>query len=65
MNKISIIIPCYNEEKTILSVIKEIEDFKDYEKEIIVVDDGSSDNTKNLLKDLNKEYIKVFYLFNY
>ena len=48
MNKISIIIPCYNEEKTILSVINEIEDFKDYEKEIIVIDDGSSDNTKNI-----------------
>ena len=61
MNKISIIIPCYNEEKTILSVINEIEDFKDFEKEILVIDDGSSDNTKNLLKDLSKEHIKVFY----
>ena len=61
MNKISIIVPCYNEEKTILSVINEIEDFKDCEKEIIIIDDGSSDNTKNLLKELNKEYIKVFY----
>ena len=60
MNKISIIIPCYNEEKTILSVINEIEDFKDCEKEIIIIDDGSRDNTKNLLKELNKEYIKVF-----
>ena len=61
MSKISIIIPCYNEEKTILSVINEIEDFKDCEKEIIVIDDGSKDNTKNLLKELSKEYIKVFY----
>ena len=60
MNKISIIIPCYNEEKTILSVINEIEDFKDCEKEIIIIDDGSSDNTKNLLKELNKEYVKFF-----
>mgnify|MGYP005994992097 CR=1 FL=1 len=60
MNKISIIIPCYNEEKTILSVINEIEDFMDCEKEIIIIDDGSSDNTKNLLKELKKEYIKVF-----
>ena len=61
MNKLSIIIPCYNEEKTILSVINEIDDFKDCEKEIIVVDDGSSDNTKNILKDLNNKSIKVFY----
>ena len=58
MNKLSIIIPCYNEEKTILSVINEIDDFKDSEKEIIVVDDGSSDNTKNILKDLDKKNIK-------
>ena len=61
MNKLSIIIPCYNEEKTILSVINEIDDFKDSEKEIIVVDDGSSDNTKNILKDLDNKNIKVFY----
>ena len=40
MNKLSIIVPCYNEEKTILSVINEIEEFKDCEKEIIIVDDG-------------------------
>ena len=39
MDKISVIIPCYNEEKTILSVIDEIESFKDCEKEIIVIDD--------------------------
>jgi glycosyltransferase involved in cell wall biosynthesis len=60
MNKLSIIIPCYNEEKTILSVINEIDDFKDCEKEIIVVDDGSSDNTKNILKDLDNKNIKIF-----
>lgn len=61
MNKLSIIVPCYNEEKTILSVINEIEEFKDCEKEIIIVDDGSNDNTKNILKDTKQEYIKTFY----
>ena len=30
MNKLSIIIPCYNEEKTLLSVINEIESFKEF-----------------------------------
>ena len=61
MNKLSIIIPCYNEEKTLLSVINEIESFQDYKKEIIIVDDGSNDKTKDILKEIKKEYIKIFY----
>ena len=61
MNKLSIIVPCYNEEKTILSVIEEIEQSKVSEKEIIVVDDGSNDNTKNLLQNIKKEDIRVFF----
>ena len=61
MNKLSIIVPCYNEEKTILSVIEEIEQFKSKDKEIIIVDDGSTDETKNLLKKINQENIKIFY----
>jgi glycosyltransferase involved in cell wall biosynthesis len=61
MNKLSIIIPCYNEEKTLLSVINEIESFRDYKKEIIIVDDGSNDKTKDILKEIKKEHIKIFY----
>ena len=53
MEKFSILIPAYNEEKniilTITETIKVFEDFKkDYE--IIVIDDGSTDNTCNLVK---------------
>jgi len=51
MKKLSIIIPAYNEEKTIAEVINRIKkvDLKKQfiEKEIIVVDDGSKDNTSN------------------
>jgi len=45
--KLSIIIPAFNEEKTIETVIKEIpEKFQSIDKmEVIVIDDGSSDNT--------------------
>ena len=48
--KISIIIPVYNEEKTILNVLNEIDNlkFSKFEKEIIIVDDGSTDRTKTI-----------------
>jgi len=48
---ISIIVPIYNEEKTIIETLKKLNDvkFQTFTKEIIVVDDGSRDNTKKLL----------------
>ena len=58
----SIIVPVFNEEKTIISILKELKkvNFKKFEKEIIVVDDGSTDNTKNLL-DNNKDLFNSLY----
>lgn len=48
--KLSIIIPAYNEEKTILQILNKIKESKiNFEKEIIVVDDGSTDNTSQLI----------------
>ena len=45
-NMISIIIPVYNEEKTIFRVLESVKEaFRDVEYEIVVVDDGSKDNT--------------------
>jgi glycosyltransferase involved in cell wall biosynthesis len=52
--KISIIIPCYNESKTIKKIINRILEDKFYNKEIIVIDDYSTDGTRDILKnDLN------------
>ena len=50
--KLSIIIPVYNEEKTIITTLKKIKVTKDdrVEYEVIVIDDGSRDNTLELLK---------------
>ena len=51
MVKISIVIPCYNESQTIKEIIHKIIKFQDYEKEIIIIDDGSSDGTQLILKN--------------
>ncbi|MFH1457252.1 MAG: glycosyltransferase family 2 protein [Patescibacteria group bacterium] len=47
--KIIVIIPAYNEEKTIGKVLDKLKNFID-EKNIVVIDDGSSDNTYNIAK---------------
>ena len=51
---ISIIIPAYNVEKTILKCINSVKNQRYQKKEIIVVDDGSIDSTKNILKDTSR-----------
>ncbi len=56
--KLSIIIPAYNEEQTIVSLIDAVfaVPLVEYEKEVIVVDDGSSDQTPALLQQLQNTY---------
>lgn len=59
--KLSVIIPVYNEESTIREVIAKVRDV-DLEKEIIVVDDGSTDRTTEILKDeQEKDEITIVY----
>ena len=56
--KISIIIPAYNEEKRIGKTIRIFTDYLNntaYSYELIVADDGSTDNTVNLIKNLQKQ----------
>jgi glycosyltransferase involved in cell wall biosynthesis len=58
--KLSVIIPVYNEATTILKVVKRVKEVP-FEKEIIVVDDGSTDGTLHILEE-NKQGLTV--LFN-
>lgn len=60
--KLSIIIPVFNEKNTILEILKRIEavDLKDIEKEIIIVDDSSTNGTRGILKNLEEKY-KIIY----
>tara|TARA_B100000886_G_C20374960_1_gene471368 strand:+ start:239 stop:928 length:690 start_codon:yes stop_codon:yes gene_type:complete len=48
--KISVIIPCYNEEKTIEKIVNKILDLKDLDLEIIIIDDNSTDSSKNIIE---------------
>ena len=48
--KVSVVIPCYNEVKTIGNVIEKVRDCG-LDTEIIIVDDGSTDGTRELLKN--------------
>lgn len=59
---LSIIVPVYNEEATIQQVLLSVEaqQLPGWRKEVIVVDDGSTDRTKSLLKSWEKK-IRVMY----
>jgi glycosyltransferase involved in cell wall biosynthesis len=65
MEKLYIIIPAYNEEKTIEEVVRRVKESSTpgFEKEIIVVNDGSTDNTLKILKEIQPHYL--FNLINY
>src|SRR5476651_2815336 len=48
--KLSIVIPCYNEAKTIRLIVDRVRAAPVVDKEIIIVDDGSRDGTRDLLR---------------
>ncbi|MDF2946628.1 MAG: pgaC [Bacillales bacterium] len=56
---VSILVPCYNEEKIIKSTIKKLSelDYPDYE--IIVINDGSTDSTVTIVKELLRKHNRL------
>lgn len=60
--KLSIIIPVYNEERTILAILKKVSKVRlpaNITKEIIVVDDSSADSTLKILKNIKNINFKL------
>lgn len=62
MKKISILIPVYNEIQTLREILKKIEEtnFCGLEKEIILIDDYSTDGSREILREYEEKY-KVLY----
>ncbi len=66
MKKISIVVPCYNEEEAIPLFYEEInktsKEIKDYDFEFIFVNDGSKDNSASIMKELAKKDKRVKFI---
>jgi glycosyltransferase involved in cell wall biosynthesis len=56
INLITIIIPCYNEERTILKIIEKVQKYNDYPLDIIIVDDCSTDKSSFIIQKIISSY---------
>jgi glycosyltransferase involved in cell wall biosynthesis len=60
--KLSVIIPCYNERSTIGAIVDAVKAAPYHDKEIVVVDDCSTDGTREILRsDIAQQVDKVLY----
>lgn len=64
MRKLSVIICCYNENATIADVIartKAVDLGQDWEREILVIDNYSTDGTREILQEIDDPEIEIFF----
>jgi len=61
--KLSVVIPIYNEKETLIKILEKVEEANTLglEKEIILVDDGSTDGTLDILKTLENGYQVIYH----
>lgn len=61
---VSVIIPCYNAENWILECLKSVINQTYKNIEVLIVDDGSTDNTHNLIKTISDSRIVYYFKTN-
>jgi glycosyltransferase involved in cell wall biosynthesis len=69
MKKISILIPCYNEEENVVPISKAVteelqKNLSNYDYEIVFIDNDSQDNTRPLIREICKNNPKIKAIFN-
>lgn len=69
MKKISVLIPCYNEEENVVPMSEAIvalfeNELSNYEYELLFIDNDSSDNTRPLLREICKRNPHIKAIFN-
>src|SRR5215472_11245396 len=58
--KLSVIMPVYNEAKTVREIVRQVQAVS-VDKEILIVDDGSTDGTREILRGMDgKDGVRVF-----
>jgi glycosyltransferase involved in cell wall biosynthesis len=61
--KISVVIPVYNEEKTLREIVARVQNVP-FEKEIVMVDDGSTDRSRDMLREIGQSQKNVKAIFH-
>ena len=68
MKKVSIMVPCYNEEENVVPIsqalVAQMEALTQYDYEILFIDNCSQDNTRTLLRGICAENKKIRAIFN-
>ena len=60
--KISVIIPCFNEENTIKKIVEKVKENSNFSLEIIIIDDHSSDKTREIIENDLKTKVDLIIL---
>jgi len=59
---VTILVPCFNEEKTIEKLILKLKSLEKIDKQIIIIDDGSTDRTRKIIREkLEKKVDKIIF----
>lgn len=68
MKKVSIMVPCYNEEENVLpmseALVKQMEELPEYDYEILFIDNCSQDRTRAILREICARNKKIRAIFN-